>query len=147
MSPRVSDWKSHGDTKTMSPSLIQTRLFSLPRTLHIRSLPSWHLTVILSAPSILTATPNTSFEEGKTMLSRLPSFVIFRLPIFSPILACANYNQNSFEKKRIVGLTLPLKNSNLTSLKECSRYISIAYSLSFLSMVFKCFSIIFFLLT
>src|SRR5665647_762571 len=121
MSPLVSDWKSHGDTKTMSPSRIQTRLFSLPRTLHKRSLPSWHLTVILSAPSILTATPNTSFAEGRTMLSRLPSFVIFLLPIFFTYLVYPNYiNQNSFEKKRISGLTLPLKNSNLTTFRDAA---------------------------
>ena len=100
MSPLVSDWKSHGETRTISPSLIQTRLFSLPRTLHMRSLPSWHLTVILSAPSILTATPSTSFEEGSTMLSRLPSFVIFRLPIYLHLFGLKLINnQNSFEKK------------------------------------------------
>src|SRR5665648_236852 len=119
MSPRVSAWKSHGDTKTMSPSRIQTRLFSLPRTRHNRSLPSWHLTMILSAPSILTAMPNTSKEEGKTIPSMLLSFVIFLLPIFSTLIGGkTNVHQNSLRKKQNVadGLSLPLKNSNVKHL-------------------------------
>jgi hypothetical protein len=82
MSPLVSVWKSHGETNTMSPSLIQTRLFSLPLILQRRSLPSWHLTMILSAPSIFTAMPKTSFCEGRIKLSRLLSFVTLCLPIF-----------------------------------------------------------------
>ena len=81
MSPRVSDWKSHGETKTTSPSLIHTRRFSLPRILHNRSLPSWHLTMIRSAPSIFTATPKMSPVDGRIIWSCFPSFVIFRLPI------------------------------------------------------------------
>ncbi len=114
MSPLVSAWKSQGETNTMSPSRIQTRLFSLPRTRHNRSLPSWHLTVIRSAPSIFMATPSMSFGEGKIMLSRLPSFVIFLLPIiFSPIVAYANVLRIILRKKQngASGLSLPLNNS------------------------------------
>jgi hypothetical protein len=55
------------------------------------------------------------------MLSRLPSFVIFLLPIFFTHLAYANYiNQNNFEKKRISGLTLPRKNSNITTIRDAA---------------------------
>jgi len=86
MSPLLSFWKSQGETKTMSPSRIQTRRFSLPLIRQRRSLPSWHLTIIRSAPNIFIAIPRTSFDEGRTILSRLPSFVIFLLPILSPFI-------------------------------------------------------------
>ncbi len=84
MSPRVSDWKSQGETRTTSPIRIHTRRFSLPLTLHNRSLPSWHLTRIRSKPSIFIAVPNTSLALGNTMFARLSSLITFLFPNSSP---------------------------------------------------------------
>jgi hypothetical protein len=136
MSPRVSDWKSHGETKTMSPSLIHTRLFNLPRILQRRSLPSWHLTKILSAPSIFTAMPSISFALGRIMFSRFPSFVTFLLPNFpntksfgrKSAASMTYQSEQSWEKVECNGnlayLTLPLKNSD-HHMKYVANYISI----------------------
>jgi len=85
MSPRTSDWKSQGETKTMSPTRTQTLLFNLPRTLHNRSLPSSHFTIILSKPSIRTAMPSTSLAAGNWIFPKLLSLTTFRLPISSHV--------------------------------------------------------------
>ena len=80
ISPRTSDWKSQGETKTMSPTRTQTLLFNLPRTLHNRSLPSSHFTMILSKPSIRTAMPSTSLATGNWIFPKLRSVTIFFYP-------------------------------------------------------------------
>jgi len=81
-SPRVSDWKSHGETRTMSPTRIQTLLFNFPRIRQRRSCPSWHFTMILSKPSNLTAIPSTSLAAGKWMFPIPSSLMTFLLPNF-----------------------------------------------------------------
>jgi hypothetical protein len=79
-SPRLSLWKSQGETTTMSPSRIQTRRFILPRIRHNRSLPSWHFTMMRSKPSSFTTTPKTSPCEGYTISLSWPSLRTFFLP-------------------------------------------------------------------
>lgn len=117
MSPRVSGWKSQGETNTMSPSRIHTRLFSLPRILHNRSLPSWHLTNIRSKPSILTAIPSTSFLLGNNMFSKFSSLMTFLLPNFRTSRSehgCLRVvtSQNDQRKSMLCDWTLPLENPN-----------------------------------
>ena len=79
-SPRVSLWKSQGETTTMSLFRIQTRRFILPRIRHKRSLPSWHFTMMRSKPSSFTTTPKTSPCEGYTISLSCPSLRTFFLP-------------------------------------------------------------------
>ena len=100
-SPRLSLWKSQGETTTMSPSRIQTRRFILPRIRHNRSLPSWHFTMMRSKPSSFTTTPKTSPCEGYTISLSSPSLSTFFLPKHST-------SRFSFEK------------NGLPSLKACS---------------------------
>jgi hypothetical protein len=120
MSPRVSDWKSQGETNTMSPSRIHTRLFSLPRTLHNRSLPSWHLTIIRSKPSIFTATPSTSFLLGNNMFSKFSSLMTFLLPNFRTSRTIRKWlpkgrdESERSEKKRTLRLNSSSRESQLT---------------------------------
>ncbi len=122
MSPRLSLWKSQGETKTMSPSLIHTRLFNLPRTLHSRSLPSWHFTKILSNPSILIAVPKTSFSVGSNMCSRFSSFLTFLLPnsqhLFGHVWVTLKFytSEQSREKAKnaLSALNLTFSLTNLT---------------------------------
>jgi len=80
ISPRTSDWKSQGETRTMSPKRIQTLLFIFPRIRQRRSWPSWHLTIIRSKPSNLMAIPNTSLAAGTGILPMSSSLTIFLLP-------------------------------------------------------------------
>jgi hypothetical protein len=82
-SPRLSDWKSHGETRTMSPKRTQTLLFNFPRIRQRRSRPSWHFTMTRSKPSNLTAIPSTSLATGKWMFPIPSSLTIFLLPNFS----------------------------------------------------------------
>ena len=81
MSPRASDWKSHGETSTMSPTRIHTRRFIFPRILQSLSCPSWHFTMILSKPSSLTAIPSTSLAAGIGILPMSSSLTTFFLPV------------------------------------------------------------------
>ena len=83
-SPRLSLWKSHGETITMSLSLIQTRLFILPRMRHNRSAPSWHLTRMRSKPRSFTTTPKTSPCAGYFSSPITPSLSTFFFPKLSP---------------------------------------------------------------
>jgi len=86
-SPRMSDWKSQGETRTTSPTRTQTLLFNFPRIRQRRSWPSWHFTMILSKPSIRTAIPNTSLATGNWMFPISSSLTIFLLPNFSYLFA------------------------------------------------------------
>ena len=79
-SPLVSVWKSHGETMTMSPSLIQTRRFILPRIRHSLSAPSWHLTMMRSNPKSLVTTPSTSPWAGYFISLIAPSLKTFFFP-------------------------------------------------------------------
>ena len=83
-SPRLSLWKSHGETITMSPSLIQTRLFIFPRIRHSRSLPSWHLTRMRSKPRSFTTAPKTSPCAGYFISPIAPSLSTFFFPKHRP---------------------------------------------------------------
>lgn len=106
-SPRVSDWKSQGETRTMSPCLIQTLLFIFPRILQRRSWPSWHFTNSLSKPSSLAATPNTSVPTGNCIRPKSVSLTTFLLPIvISPLSRRNSFNQVSFHKKNHILLRL-----------------------------------------
>jgi len=80
MSPRTSDWKSQGETRTMSPTRTQTLLFSFPLILQRRSWPSWHFTMTRSKPSSLTAMPRTSLATGNCILPKSSSLITFLLP-------------------------------------------------------------------
>lgn len=82
MSPRVSAWKSQGETRTMSPTRTQTLLFSFPLILQRRSRPSWHFTITRSKPSSLTAMPRTSLATGKGIFPKSSSLITFLLPNF-----------------------------------------------------------------
>ncbi len=80
MSPRFSNWKSQGETRTTSPFLIHALLFIFPRILQLRMWPSWHFTKILSKPNILSAVPRTSLPSGKIISLSSSSLITFLLP-------------------------------------------------------------------
>ena len=84
MSPLLSDWKSQGETRTTSPSLIHTLLFILPRILQRRSFPSWHFTKIRSNPNSFVAMPSTSLATGRTMDLSSSSLLTFFFPKRAP---------------------------------------------------------------
>jgi hypothetical protein len=70
----------------MSPTRIQTLLFIFPRIRQSRSWPSWHLTMILSKPSSLTAIPSTSLAAGMGILPMSSSLTTFLLPSYLTLL-------------------------------------------------------------
>ena len=80
MSPRTSDWKSQGETRTMSPTRTQTLLFSFPLILQRRSCPSWHFTMTRSKPRSLMAMPRTSLATGNCIFPKSSSLITFLLP-------------------------------------------------------------------
>ena len=125
----------------MSPSLIQTRRFILPRIRQSRSLPSWHLTRIRSKPSSFTTTPKTSPCAGYTSSLISPSLNTFFLPKRSPhgfslkknwlasLKACL------FQHARLKGLSGKIEcfckkhhNGRLTKLKFSRRNICVCRS-------------------
>jgi len=76
MSPRLSDWKSHGETRTMSLSALSKPFFLTCRTRV--TLLTVHK--IRSKRSIVTAMPRTSLATGNTIFSISSSLMIFFLP-------------------------------------------------------------------
>src|SRR5215208_1922394 len=81
MMSALSDWKSHGATKTKSASLIHILRFILPRILHVLTLPSVHFTMMLSPPTNLITRPSNSPSWGKTVSFSSDSESTFFLPI------------------------------------------------------------------
>ena len=104
-SPRLSDWKSQGETKTTSPSRIQTRRFILPRIRQSLSRPSWQRTRTRSNPKSLTAMPRTSLATGSTKSLIFSSLIIFFLPTrlnlnYESLFPYICLSQKSSKKKR-----------------------------------------------